>query len=103
MATPPSLVDQMLALATDELQSRWQARWETLQRNLPTPNNYDKCTVQESLEEAYFFDPEKKAELTKEELAKVAEVIGGLLRFEPSLRASPKDVLNSEWLHEQLQ
>lgn len=56
----------------------------------------DNYTLQEWLEEVYF-DDAKKAEFTREDIAKVGELIARMLKFEPSLRATVSDALSDAW------
>lgn len=56
----------------------------------------DNYTLQEWLEEVYF-DNNKKAEFTREDIAKVGKLIGRMLKFEPSLRATASDALSDVW------
>ena len=52
--------------------------------------------LQEWLEEVYF-DGEKKKDMTMEYIIKLGQIIQKLLRFEPSARASVKELLNDPW------
>ncbi|KAM3414794.1 hypothetical protein BST61_g9943 [Cercospora zeina] len=97
MATPPTTVKQMIALASDKLPPRWQAQWNAMQKDMSSLHDYGDETVLQSLEDAYFFDPSKNVELTRDELVMVADAIALLLKLEPSLRASPSDVLAAGW------
>ncbi|KAF5588095.1 CMGC SRPK kinase [Fusarium pseudocircinatum] len=94
MLTPPILVDQMIELIDDELLSRWQAKWQAMQ-GTPTPLD-DDMSLHSWLEEVYF-DADKKAEFTKSDIKRAAELIACLMRFEPSLRASPNEILAETW------
>lgn len=52
--------------------------------------------LQEWLEEMYF-DGERKADLTREDIVELGRVVQRLLRIEPSARASVRDILNDSW------
>ncbi|KAL6914795.1 hypothetical protein FSST1_012555 [Fusarium sambucinum] len=110
--TPPLLVEQMLEELSEELPSRWQAKWEVMHKELverranrkstPEDDVEDEIfTLHEWLEECYYFD-DKKPGFTKEELASMAEEIGSMMRFEPSLRATPADVLAHDMFREKI-
>ena len=58
----------------------------------PEPN------LQEWLEEVYFDSPQNP-DLTREDIAKLGQIIGRLLCFEPSARASARQVLEDPWLN----
>ncbi|KAF5667158.1 dis1-suppressing kinase [Fusarium heterosporum] len=90
MLTPSVLVEQMIELTSDELPSRWQTKWNAMQEDVPQA--YGDFTLHKWLEEVYF-DNEKQAEFTAEEIARVAEATARMLKLEPSLRATPGEIL----------
>ena len=94
MLTPALLVQQMMEFATDSLPSRWQTKWQAMQGDLLCDDS--DYTFQEWLEEVYF-DDNKQAEFTKEDITQVGKLIGRMLKFEPSLRATASDVLSDAW------
>lgn len=94
MMTPSILIEQMIELTDDELPSRWQAKWQSMQNN--TPQRDENYRLQKWLEEVYF-DNGKQAEFTKEEIATIAELTTRMLKFEPSLRAAPSEILAEDW------
>lgn len=94
MLTPPLLVDQMIDLTSDELPSRWLAKWNMMQGDAPLED--ERLTLQQWLEDVYFYN-DRQVEFTMEELAKIKEAIACLLKLEPSLRATPREVLAQEW------
>ncbi|RBA19856.1 CMGC/SRPK protein kinase [Fusarium proliferatum] len=96
MLTPPILVEQMIELIDDELPSRWQAKWQAMQ-GTPTQPDDDGMKLHSWLEEVYF-DSNKKPEFTKYDIKRAAELIARLMRFEPSLRATPNEILAESWL-----
>ncbi|QPC80184.1 hypothetical protein HYE68_010936 [Fusarium pseudograminearum] len=94
MQYPRGLVEQMLEEIPDELPIRWQAKWQVMQEELaqdramrPEYEGDEIFTLQEWLDECYCVH-DRKAGFTKKELASLAEAIGRMLRFEPSLRAT---------------
>ncbi|KAF2492953.1 kinase-like protein [Lophium mytilinum] len=94
MATPVTVVQQMLETASDELPERWQQKWRTMDSAWTgdkTENN-----LQEWLEETYF-DGVRKEDLTREDIIKVGTLVSRLLRFEPSTRASAQEILQDPW------
>lgn len=91
MLTPPILVQQMIGLASDELPSRWWAKWHAMRQNA-LPHDEEDMTLQEWLAEIYFRDG-KKVEFTREEIVSIAGAITRMLKFEPSDRASAGEIL----------
>ncbi|KAG5810591.1 hypothetical protein H9Q74_005726 [Fusarium xylarioides] len=94
MLTPPILVEQMIERIDDELPSRWHAKWQAMQGTPAQPD--DGMNLHSWLEEVYF-DADKKAEFTKNDIKRAAELIARLMRFEPSLRAPPDEILAESW------
>ncbi|OCL14021.1 hypothetical protein AOQ84DRAFT_394724 [Glonium stellatum] len=79
MITPIILIRQMLEMA-----------------NSASPGEKSGNTLQEWLEEIYF-DGERNKDLTREDILKVGELVRRMLRFEPSMRASARDILQDPW------
>lgn len=97
MATPAPVVSQMLDSASDESPSGWRERLQTMETmGNPSPDDEVPCTLREWLEEVYF-DGNRRAELTKEDLIKVCSIVERLLRFEPSNRALARDIVDDSW------
>lgn len=97
MVTPSILVSQMLEMASDDLPDRWQSKWLAMDSESSGENSGG--TLQEWLEETYF-DGERKEDLTRSDINKVGEIVGKLLRFEPSSRASAAEVVRDAWFKE---
>ncbi|CEL03982.1 hypothetical protein ASPCAL05116 [Aspergillus calidoustus] len=97
MITPSILISQMREMATDDLPKRWQkmadmiCEGEKLDAEDPAPN------LQEWLEEVYF-DGSRTHDLSSEDIVSLGHIISRLLCFEPSARASAKDILKDPWL-----
>lgn len=53
-------------------------------------------TLQEWLEDMYF-DGERHEDLTKEDIVRLGQIIGKLLRSESSTRVSAREILNDPW------
>ncbi|KAK7397649.1 hypothetical protein QQX98_012985 [Neonectria punicea] len=96
MLTLPVLVQQMMGFATDGLPSRWRDKWQAMQKDLPDEDH--SYTLQEWLAEVYF-DDDKHAEFTREDIVSVGKLIESMLKFEPSLRAAASDTLADAWLN----
>lgn len=94
MLTPPVLVQQMMGFATDGLPSRWRDKWQAMQKDLPEEDQ--SYTLPEWLAEVYF-DDNKHAEFTWEDIVSVGKIIESMLKFEPSLRAAAKHNLADSW------
>ena len=97
MATPVTVVHQMLETASDELQERWQQKWRTM--DSAWTGDKTENSLQEWLEETYF-DGLRKEDLTREDIVKVGALVRRLLRFESSTRASAQEILGDPWLRE---
>ncbi|KAG5959016.1 hypothetical protein E4U56_005168 [Claviceps arundinis] len=89
-----TLVRQMISTTSEELPSRWQAQWRAMQEG--SKEDDGGMTLEEWLVHVYFKDY-KYAEFTMEEIAVVIKVMAGLLRLEPSLRATAGESLSQEW------
>ncbi|KAM5376126.1 hypothetical protein ACJA88_007237 [Fusarium oxysporum] len=94
MLTPPMLVQQMIELIDDELPSRWQVKWQETKRE--ASQEKDDWTLQSWMEEVSF-DDDKPPEFTRREIRVVAKLIARLMRFEPSTRATPSELLADSW------
>lgn len=100
MITPAELVSQMIQFSNDKLPDRWEAKWQAMPKRPryddDDDDDYSPPTLQERLEEVYF-DTDRRCELTKEDAAKIGEIVRRLLRFEPASRSSAKDIANDPW------
>lgn len=54
-------------------------------------------TLQDWLEETYF-DEDKKQDLTRQDIKTLGRIVARMLRFEPSTRASAREILDDPWL-----
>jgi hypothetical protein len=84
----------MQDMASDALPERWQNTWRTMHDN--SAAEITGSTLQEWLEDMYF-DGERNEDLTKEDIVRLGQIIGKLLRFEPSTRVSAREILNDPW------
>lgn len=89
----------MQEIASDDLTERWNKIWETMKGDDDEPTDNAVPNLQEWLEELYFDSPQSP-DLTREDIVKLGQIIGSLLRFEPSARASAKQVLDDPWFDE---
>ena len=94
MATPVTVVHQMLETASDEMPERWQRKLRTM--DSAWAGDKAENSLQEWLEETYF-DGVRKEDLTREDIVKVGALVRRLLRFEPSTRASAQEILQDAW------
>ncbi|KLJ09852.1 hypothetical protein EMPG_14723 [Blastomyces silverae] len=99
MTTPTILVGQMREMASDNLPERWQGIWDVTKTQNGMAVEAAGPNLQEWLEEVHF-DGSQNADLAKEDIAKLGEIIGRLLYFEPSARASAREVLDDPWFNE---
>lgn len=86
-------------MASDDLPERWHKIWETMKVDDSKPTEGPVPNLQEWLEELYFDSPHSP-DLTKEDIARLGQIIESLLLFEPSARASAKQVLDNPWFNE---
>lgn len=98
MATPVSVVQQMLETASDDLPERWQQKWRAMDNTRTgdrTENNF-----QAWLEESYF-DGVRREDFTREEIVKVGALVSKMLRFESSTRTSAQKILEDPWFQKE--
>lgn len=88
----------MRELVNDDLPDRWQKIWDTMNAGDSGITEKPGPNLQEWLEEVYF-DGARRPDLTREDIAKLGQIIGRFLRFEPSARASAREVLDDPWFN----
>lgn len=64
--------------------------------NETKPNNDQPWSLHKWLEEVYF-DPERDAEFTRQDIIRVGDLVSKMLKFEPSSRAQVKEILADPW------
>jgi serine/threonine-protein kinase SRPK3 len=94
MATPVSIVRQMLETASDALPERWQQKWRTMDSTWT--GDKTENSLQEWLGDTYF-DGVRREDLTREDMVKVGALVSRLLRFESSTRGEAREVLEDPW------
>ncbi|KAJ5195449.1 uncharacterized protein N7498_008887 [Penicillium cinerascens] len=99
LITPPILVGQMQEMATDDLPRRWQKIWDTMNKGNDVTAESPGPNLQEWLEEVYF-DGRQITDLTRKDIARLGKIIGRLFYFEPSARASARQILDDPWFNE---
>ncbi|KAL3465109.1 serine protein kinase [Aspergillus heterothallicus] len=97
MTTPPILIGQMREMASDDLPERWMKLANTMRESKQA--DLPGISLQEWLEEVYF-DEAQTADLSRENVATLGRIIARLLCFEPSARASAREVLDEPWFHQ---
>ncbi|GES57037.1 kinase-like protein [Aspergillus terreus] len=99
LITPKILVGQMQEMTNETLPKNWLDQW----RKMSGDCSGDSAGpgLQDWLEEMYF-DGERKADLTGDDIVQLGRIIRKLLRFEPSARASVKEVLNDPWFRDEV-
>ncbi|EGC43880.1 protein kinase [Histoplasma capsulatum var. duboisii H88] len=96
--TPAILVGQMREMASDDIPERWQGIWDTMNTGDGRATENTGSNLQEWLEEVYF-EGLKSPDLTREDIVRLGQIIGKLLKFEPSARASARQVLDDPWFN----
>ncbi|KAJ6070587.1 hypothetical protein N7467_011906 [Penicillium canescens] len=99
LITPTILVGQMREMASDDLPERWHDIWDKMNAGDGRTAENTGPNLQEWLEEVYFDGPQSP-DLTREDIARLGQIIGKLLQFEPSARASARQVLDDPWFNE---
>lgn len=97
--TPAILVGQTREMATDELPKRWQHAWNTMNTGGTRATESTRPNLQEWLEDEYFDSP-LSPDLTREDIVRLGQIVGRLLHFESSARASVKQFLDDPWFSE---
>lgn len=67
--------------------------------NRYTEESSGQYHLQAWLEEVYFDDP-RKQDMTREDIVRLGSIIGRLLKFESSARASVREILDDSWFDE---
>jgi hypothetical protein len=95
MQTKSTLVAQMMDVSSDRLPDRWQGLWRSMKGD---EANFDSGieSLEACLDESYF-DGERPANLTKEEIAQFCEIVRKLLIFEPSSRTPASVISQDPW------
>ena len=89
----------MREMASDDLPERWQETWQNMKAHDDALTEDPVPDLQAWLEELYFDTPQSP-DLTREDIAKLGQIIGRFLRFEPSARASARQILDDPWFDE---
>lgn len=87
----------MCEMASDDLPKRWQESFDTM--NEGTSDEDTALDLQKWLEEVYFGGPHNN-DLTRDDISRLGLIIGKLLYFEPSARASTRQILDDPWFQE---
>lgn len=83
----------MQEMISDTLPERWQNEWNAMKGEV---SGEIGGTLQDWLEETYF-DEDKKQDLTRQDIKTLGRIVARMLRFEPSTRASAREILNDPW------
>lgn len=89
----------MQEMAGDDLPKRWQKIWDTMKKGDTVTAESPGPNLEEWLEEVYF-EGRQVPDLTRGDIKRLGEIIGSLLCFEPSARASARQILNNPWFNE---
>jgi serine/threonine-protein kinase SRPK3 len=58
-----------------------------------------KYNLEQLLQELYF-DPDKAAEFTQQDITQFAKLISKLLRYDPFTRSTAAEILSDEWFRD---
>ena len=84
----------MLESASDTLPERWHQKWQDMDNT--STDGKTESDLQQWLEQTYS-DSQRDEDLSREEIAKVGALVSRLLHFEPSTRASARQILQDLW------
>ncbi|KAI0515131.1 kinase-like domain-containing protein [Xylaria bambusicola] len=106
LAKTPHMISRMIRVSTDELPDRWQAKWQLMQESLQQVQRDEDniepipSTLRELLDYDYHWEAQRHSELTAQDLDRISELAGLLLRWEPARRSSVKDIASDPWFHD---
>lgn len=89
----------MIEMASDDLPERWSEIWDTMEKDDAVISESPGLNLQEWLEELYF-DERRTPDLTRDDIGSLGKLIARLLCFQPSARASAKQILDDPWFNE---
>ncbi|KAG9511646.1 kinase-like protein, partial [Aureobasidium melanogenum] len=94
MAQKGDIIQQMVHTVGD-LPAEWQSSWDSMLKQEPVDEmNYN---LEQLLQELYF-DDERAADFSRQDLTQLAHLIGKLLRYRPSTRSTAAEILSAPWL-----
>lgn len=96
MLTRAILVSEMMEFCGDELPDRWREKLDAMGMGRTGSTSDTPCTLLDWLEDIYF-DDNKVSEFTRQDIARVCELVTRMLKFEPSSRASAKEITDHPW------
>ncbi|KAI0502815.1 kinase-like domain-containing protein [Xylaria bambusicola] len=97
MLTRAILVSEMMEFC-GELPDRWREKLDTIGVGRTEPVSDAPCTLLDWLQDIYF-DDNKTPGFTRQDIAKVCELVTRMLKFEPSSRASAKEITSDLWFN----
>ncbi|GAW13039.1 hypothetical protein ANO14919_024170 [Xylariales sp. No.14919] len=98
MLTRAILVSEMMEFCGDELPDRWREKLDAVGVGRTGSINNASCTLLDWLEDIYF-DDNKMSEFTRQDIARVCELVTRMLKFKPSSRASAKEIISDLWFN----
>ncbi|KAI0966139.1 kinase-like domain-containing protein [Xylaria arbuscula] len=98
MLTRAILVSEMMEFCGDELPDRWREKLDAVGVGRTGSISNAPCTLLNWLEDIYF-DDNKMSEFTRQDIARVCELVTRMLKFEPSSRASAKEIISDLWFN----
>lgn len=98
MLTRAILVSEMMEFCGDELPDRWREKLDAVGVGRTGSISNAPCTLLDWLEDIYF-DDNKMSEFTRQDIARVCELVTRMLKFEPSSRASAKEIISDLWFN----
>lgn len=89
----------MQYIATDPIPPAWKEAWKKMESKFGFGTEVPEGTLQSWLEEVYF-DGERRADLSREDIKHLGRIIGRLLCFEPGDRAEICEILEEGWFRD---
>lgn len=77
----------------DQLPGRWREKLDAVGVGRTVSISDTPCTLLDWLEDIYF-DDNKVSEFTRQDIARVCELVTRMLKFEPSSRASATEIIS---------
>lgn len=98
LLTRPPLHQQLKEFAGDgdALPPRWRAKWQEMN---DTPTGQEEFNRIHGYLNKVYFDNEKPAEFSGQDITRASTLIAKMLQLEPSLRVNPSYVIANPWLN----
>lgn len=100
MATPSSLVSEILEFLPDKLPARWESRWQELRKGEDDVSGYDEDYTPYNWLRKLYFTKGRNCELTEEDIFTVTQLVTRLLKLDPAQRSSAREIGDNPWFQQ---